>query len=186
VSRVVPVGVPGGVVTGGDDARQPTGVARLGRRIARMDMDLYRVWRLAAQALEADQLTTAARDTGVTDPRDHIRILADMGLLVWEGDGLRRRADGLALALVGVCLGNGANGGSRFAVAGRTGRAVVVDPAIYEVLLLANGAASMAAICRRVDEARGQDGNESTLDFLCRSIAPLVSTDAVQLDEVAS
>lgn len=185
VSRIVPVGVPGGIVSAESDAGKATGIARLGGRIANVDTDLYRVWRLAALAPEPDELVAAAGAASISDPAGDVQILEEMGLLVREGHELRARADSLTLTLVGVCLGNRTEAEHRFTVAGRTGRAVIVDPAIYEVLLWATGARSLAAICERVDAGHGPRGDETTLDFLSRSISVFVRTDTVQLDELA-
>ena len=155
---LLPVGIPGGVNSGFQGVPDGSGIVRLGNEIACLETDHYRLWRAAAAALEVQQLAAWGVGHGITDARRRIRQLEDAELLIAEQPIVAPQIRGLAIHLIGECLGNGAEAAPFFIVRGRGGAILQVDGLLFELLLRTAGFDPISVTCdaslTRADQSR--------------------------------
>ncbi len=185
MGSIVPVGTPGGIVSGFSGLPNGSGVVRLGSKIMVLDSDRYRIWAAASAALEADELTKWAISEGIANGESLVRTLKDSELLIEPGPNAPLQAGRIAVRLTGSCLGNGGSGDATFWVSGHTVDPVVVNVVIYELLLRSDGVGPVLEICDFLDRARPEVSRSPCVEMLFESLPSLVRAGVVRLDLVA-
>jgi hypothetical protein len=181
---LLPVGTPGGINSGFDGIPAGSGTVRLGRYIVHLDAGTYRLWRMAFAAPERDRFVAWARSQGLTDAEQRIAELESDELLFEECPAMPEKVGGMAVRLIGECLGNGTEVTSSFHVVGRTGTLLVVNPYLYEILLRSDGATPLALICGALESAWPPSAETSCLEAFCRALPELIRNQVLLLDAV--
>jgi hypothetical protein len=181
---LLPVGVPGGFNSGFDGIPDGSGIVRLGDKLSCLDPGHYRLWRAAAAAPQTEQLIAWGGSQGIPDAAGRIRRLQDADLLIEDGPGVAKRIGGLALRLIGECLGNGADVSPVFHVRGRHGTQVQVDARVFEVLLHCDGVSPVSVSCDALDPPRSGPGYRPRIEMLTDGLPVLVRNEVVLLEAV--
>ena len=179
---LLPVGTPGGVNSGFDEAPSGSAIVRLGDRLLCLDFPHYRLWRAAAAAPQAEELITWGIAEGIGDAADRVRQLRDAGLLIEDGPELQLLAGRLALRLLGECLGNGTEISPVFVVLGRNKTRLQVDAYVFEILLHSDGVSPVSVLCDKLDASRPRPGGRSCIEALTASLPVLVRNEVILLE----
>jgi hypothetical protein len=179
---LLPVGVPGGFNSGFDGIPDGSGVVRLGHKLSCLDPGHYRLWRAAAAAPQAEQLIAWGGSQGIPDAASRIRQLQDVELLIEDGPEVAKRIGGLALRLIGECLGNGPEVSPLFHVRGRNGTQLQVDGRVFEVLLHCDGVSPVSVSCNALDPPRSGPGCRARIEMLTDGLPVLVRNEVVLLE----
>ncbi len=153
---LLPVGVPGGIISGIPGIPPGSGVVRHGAELVYLDASRYRMWRAAWAAPDRSLLLDWADRSEIAGAESLLRVLEDAWLVVELRDDHRLQAGRLALRLTGECLGNGEKASATFSVLGRLGL-LRVDAAVFESLFRSDGVTPMSVICEQVDHAAPRD-----------------------------
>jgi hypothetical protein len=178
---LLPVGVPGGINSGFDGIPDGSGIIRLGDKLSCLDPDHYRLWRAAAAAPQAEQLIAWGTSQGIPDAAGRVHQLADAELLIQEGPDVAKRIGGLALRLIGECLGNGAEVSPVFLVRGRNGTQLQVDAYVFEALLHSDGVSPVSVTCDKLDASRSESAYRPRVETLTEGLPVLVRNAVVLL-----
>lgn len=182
MGKVVPVGIPGGTVSGLEGLANGTGLVRHGEEMLYVNRDRYLLWRGCQVAPEEQSLLSWAEEHGIERAASLMRTLKDAWLVVELGGGDRRiQAARLALRLAGECVGNGGDGVPRFGVIGRAGSLVQVNAGLYDVLLRSDGVRTIVNICGEVNRLAADD-SPPVLDTLFESLPVLIRAGAAGLN----
>jgi hypothetical protein len=179
---LLPVGVPGGINSGFDGIPDGSGVVRLGDKLSFLDPDHYRLWRAAAAAPQAEQLIAWGAGQGIPDAAGRVHQLQDAELLIEDAPEVAKRIGGLALRLIGECLGNGAEVSPVFLVRGRNGTQLQVDAYLFEVLLHCDGVSPVSFSCDALDASRSEPGYRPRIQTLTEGLPVLVRNEVVLLE----
>lgn len=182
---LVPVGIPGGVNSGFEGIPAGSGIVRFGGQLICLDVSHYRLWRAAAAAPQAGQLIAWGTAQGIPDAADRVHQLQDAGLLIAEGPDVQQRVGGLALHLLGECLGNGADLSPVFFVLGRNKSKLQVDAYLFDVLLHSGGAGPVSVTCDALDAARPAPAYRPSIETLTEALPLLVRNEVVRLGMAA-
>jgi hypothetical protein len=153
--RILAVGTPGGVTSGFADLPDGGGLVRLGRTLLSLSEYEYKLWDASQAAPTAGPLLEQAVRAGVADPPAVLAELEAARLVTTYADepsSTRSLAAALSIRLTGRLIGNGPHRSPQFLVAavGAT-RQLRVDVVVYQVLLWADGRASIAGLCAKID-----------------------------------
>jgi hypothetical protein len=182
----MPVGTPGGIVSGFDSVGV-VGVVRLGDEFVSLDLTSYKLWQ--ALSVAPSEETARALATRVGDEHaDHLSVLTSNGLLAtWSPDP----GEALALArthsvsFIGCGLGNGERPAPMFLVGGADGRPRArVNVVVYEFLLAGDGRYSVAQACERLGFDLLGLADEPPLHVVA-ALPELMRTGLIRLDLVA-
>jgi hypothetical protein len=174
-ARLLAVGTPGGAVSGFDGVAAGGGIVRRGGELFSLDAVRYRLWETLCAA------PTVAALYDAVDGADHLlaELRDDRLVVAWPDAGLATRH---TVRFVGRCLGNGDGGGDVFDVGDATGRPQVrVDLLIYEFLLCADGAYSIAEQCARIP---GQAIDP--VGHVVGALPTLMRAGLIQIDSIAA
>lgn len=178
---LLPVGVPGGTVSGFTGVPDGSGLVRHGPELLHLDTDRYRMWCAAEVAPQRQALLEWAEREEIEHPESIVRMLQDSWLLIEERAEPRIQAARLAVCLTGQGAGNGSKESPAFGLIGRGGAVVAVGLALYEVLLRSDGVRPIQGFCEQVD-AMTPEGSEATEAQLFQALPLLVRTGIVRLD----
>jgi hypothetical protein len=184
MSWLLPVGTPGGITSGFEGIPDGSGIVKLADKLGCLDSDQYRLWRAAAAAPHAEDLIAWGTSKGIADAAGRVRQLEDTGLLVEEGPDVAERIGGLALCVIGECLGNGTQVSPVFLVRGRSGSPLQVDGFLFEVLLHCDGFSPLSVICDKLDASRSEPGYRPRIKTLTDGLPGLVRNEVVRLEAV--
>jgi hypothetical protein len=179
---LLPVGTPGGVNSGFDGIPDGSGIVKLGDKLGCLDPGHYRLWRAAVTAPQAEQLIAWGTGQGIADAAERIRQLQEAELLIAEGPAADKQIEGLALRLIGECLGNGAEVSPVFLVRGRNGNQLQVDAFLFEVLLRCDGLNPISVTCETLDATRSEPGYRPRIQTLIAGLPTLVQNEVVLLE----
>jgi hypothetical protein len=178
---LLPVGVPGGTVSGFDGVPDGSGIVRHGNSTLYLEAHRYRLWRATDVGPEPGGLLKWAEQDGIPDAGSLLRTLQDASLVIERRVDPRLHAARIAVRLTGECLGNGPTTSPLFAFSGRDEAIVQVDLALFETLLRSDGVSPIAGFCEQVDAETPGDG-PPVVERLYESLPLLVSTAVVRLD----
>jgi hypothetical protein len=179
---LLPVGTPGGVNSGFNGLPEGYGIVRLGNEFACLEPDDYRLWRAAAAVIEAERLMAWGMSQDIADAAERVHQLEDAELLIPEGPDLAARIRGLAVRLIGECLGNGAEISPAFFVRGRGGALLQVDGFLFELLLRSDGLDPVSVMCDGLDATRSEPGYRPRIEALTEALPVLVRNEVVLLE----
>ena len=182
---VLPVGTPGGINSGFAATQGPGGIVRFGSALVFLDTDSYRLWQHAAIGAEIEDVVNWGIQERIADAHGLVRALVEARLLIEAGPGLGSAVGGLAIRLIGECMGNGIDAGSRFVVVGTGGVRVEVDLFFFEVLLRCDGVSPISNICSELERARPGVLDRPLVDIIAEGLPLLVRHGVVRLDAVA-
>lgn len=181
---VLPVGTPGGVVSGFTGIPAGSGVVRLGSRIMSLDPERYRMWEASAAAPEREDLLSWAESEGIANGESLVRTLNDAELLIEERGDARRQAGRIAVRLLGTCVGNGESAAPVFMVRGHGPDPVGVNMIIYDLLFHCDGVEPVLQLCELADQVRPEVSRPASVDILFDWLPFLVRSGVVRLDLV--
>jgi hypothetical protein len=179
---LLPVGVPGGINSGFDGIPDGSGIVRLGDKLSCLDSGHYRLWRAAAAAPQAEQLIAWGTSQGIPDAAGRVHQLENAELLIEEGPEVAMRIGGLALRLIGECLGNGGSVNPVFLVRGRNGTQLQVDAYLFEALLQSDGVGPVSVTCDKLDASQPRPGRRPSIESLVTSLPVLVRNEVLLLE----
>jgi hypothetical protein len=180
---VLPVGTPGGLVSGLRGLSAGTGIARLGEEMLHLDADGYRLWRLAAAAPEHDQFINWAIANGYPSAVGTLQNLRDIGLVIESSADPRLQARSLSLRLIGECLGNGYDATSPLRVKGSEQKdPLAVNLIVYEVLIRSDGQRTIASYCDLLEDAQPSFGVGTAAHEVFAQLPILVRAGVARLD----
>jgi hypothetical protein len=182
-SRVLPVGLPGGVVNEGGASERADGWIRRGPDFHVIPAAAYRMWQASAAGPTPAELVANGRALGVPDPRATCKELAAEDLLVvLSEDPERRRAvfarHGLHLLMPGLgSIGDGQLG------MGHDLRApwVSMDLLTYGILLASNNGRPIWDVCVVAAEEASAPVDQVAAG-LAAQLPQLMSAGVVALD----
>jgi hypothetical protein len=179
---LLPVGTPGGVNSGFDGIPDGSGIVKLGDKLIYLDPSLYRLWRAAAAAPQTVELISWGIAQGIPDVAECVQALEDAELLIEEGPDVQRRVGGLAVRLIGECLGNGQDINPMFLVLGRNDIQLQVDAYLFEVLMRCDGVSPISVMCESLDASRPRPGWPPCIEALTEGLPMLVRNEVIQLE----
>jgi hypothetical protein len=179
---LLPVGTPGGIISGFEGIPAGSGIVRLGAQLIHADLATYRLWRAAAAAPQRKQLVAWGEAKGITEAEERIEALKEDGMIIEQKPDLPSPVGTLAVKLIGECLGNGGSPGQQFTVIGRSNTRLLVDAYLFEILLRSDGVSKVAALCDLLDGLRPEAGHRPCLDSLTDGMPMLVRNEVVILD----
>ena len=182
---VLPMGTPGGVVSGFTGIPAGTGVVRLGSTIMLLDAERYRMWEASAGAPERDELVYWAESEGIASGESLVRTLKDAELLIEERGDARLQAGRIAVRLLGSCVGNGDSADPVFMVRGHAPEPISVNMVIYDLLLHCDGVDPVLELCDLADQVRPEVSRPPSVEVLFDWLPLLVRSGVVRLDLAA-
>jgi hypothetical protein len=185
--RVLPVGTPGGILSGFEDHEDGMGLVRLGDELLSLDPRSYKLWHtlhVAPTETAAQALTARAQAEPQPDP---LALLRDNGLATtWSRDpaGCVELTERHTVRFVGMCLGNGDGRAQAFMLGDLAGEPRArVDVIVYEFLLSGDGRDSIAEECRRL-EFDGPAATAGATAHVTAALPELMRSRLIRLDIV--
>lgn len=153
---LLPVGTPGGIMSGLDRLRDGGGIVRLGDQLLSLDATTYRMWDAIHVAPAKSALQAWASGLPGTETTGQLlQTLGDRKLIVdWTEDrrGCLALVHSHTVRFLGRCLGNGRRRGPAFLLGDSSSRPCAhVDLLIYEFLLWADGQEPIVDRCGGID-----------------------------------
>jgi hypothetical protein len=182
MALLLPVGTPGGIISGFEGIPASSGIVRLGAQLIHTDLSTYRLWRAAAAAPEQKQLVAWGESREITETEERIEALKEDGMIIEQNPDLPSAVGALAVRLIGECLGNGGRPGPQFAVIGRSDTRLLIDAYLFEILLRSDGVTKVAVLCDLFDGLRPEAGLRPCLDSLTEGLPMLIRNEVVILD----
>jgi hypothetical protein len=182
-NRVLPVGLPAGVIIDGGTGERANGWIRRGPDFHVLPVAAYRMWQASAAGLTPRELIVQGGALGVPDPQATCRELTSEDLLLVLSDDQERRRDAFITHRLHLLMpGLGSVSDGQLGMGHDPGAPWVrMDPLTYGLLLSSNDGRSIWEVCAVAAET-GKTPVEQVAAAFVPSLLRLLSVGLIALD----